>query len=169
MTGSCTQNIHLVDNGAGQKQDERRLFRRRARDLVRGKDHPFGAATHSCRPFTSRGSRTGSRRRGQQAEVGAVQPVTGVGKVLLGELMHHLGKEGGGMTIVEPQKHLQNKSTHFQSKRLPRSLQQNLLIFAGVLVSRANGSSFGVRPEYSVIEDRYRERVWRFSQLQDLL
>lgn len=95
MTGSCTQNIHLVDNGAGQKQDERRLFRRRARDLVRGKDHPFGAATHSWSPFTSRGSRTGSRRRGQQAEVGAVQLVTGVGKDLLGELVHHLEKEAG--------------------------------------------------------------------------
>lgn len=78
-------------------------------------------------------------------------------------------KKRRGMTIVEPQKHLQNQSTHFQSKRLPRSLQQNLLIFAGVLVSRANGSSFGVGPEYSVIEDRYRERVWRFSQLEDLL
>lgn len=92
ITGWCTENIHLVDDGASQEQDERRLFGHRAGDLVRGKDHPFGTATHGCRPFSSRGPGPGSRCWGQQAEVGAVQLATGVGKDLLGELMHHLEK-----------------------------------------------------------------------------
>lgn len=66
-------------------------------------------------------------------------------------------------SFLEPEQQLQKNSTYFQSKRLPWSLQKNFLIFACVLVSWANGSSLGVRPEDSVIKDRYGEWVWRFG------
>lgn len=72
-----------------------------------------------------------------------MQLLTGVGHGWLGERVHHLLKDVASFQAellfrvhspAEPGQQIPKTSAYLQSKRLPWSLQKNLLIFAGLLV-----------------------------------
>lgn len=58
-------------------------------------------------------------------------------------------------------KKTKQKKLYTKSERLSRSFEQNLAIFAGVLMGSLDGPSLGVRPVDHVIEERYRKGAGR--------